>query len=194
MFLVISFTFLLISIVFSNCIVEKDKLMIVTKAKKFSVKVEEVVAEETATVTIATEELVNEEKNTELLEAETVNIVTVETEESVKEETAEVENKWNGQVLNQVNGRIEGPSGTETYYNLDMSGVIKIMEQEGYCYEYSVREDGVKMYGQYVMVAADLNLRPRGTLVETSLGTGIVCDTGSFVHDNPTQLDIAVNW
>ena len=193
MFLVISFTFLIISIVFSNFIIEKDNLTIETKAQKFSVKVEEFVAEETATETIATEKLVDEEKNTELLEAETVNIVTVEPEESVEEETTEVE-KWTGQVLNQVNGRIEGPSGTETYYNLDMSGVIQIMKQEGYCYEYSVRDDGVKMYGEYVMVAANLNLRPRGTIVETSLGKGIVCDTGSFAHDNPTQLDIAVNW
>ena len=64
----------------------------------------------------------------------------------------------------------------------------------GYDYEYWVRDDGVKMLGDYVMVAANLNLRPRGSLVETSLGTGIVCDTGGFAKKNPTQLDIAVTW
>lgn len=60
--------------------------------------------------------------------------------------------------------------------------------------EYWVREDGVKMLGDYVMVAAHLGIRPRGSIVETSLGKGIVCDTGGFAHGNPTQLDIATAW
>ena len=81
----------------------------------------------------------------------------------------------------------------ETYYNLDMSGVISIMRGIGNNDQYWVRSDGVKMLGDYVMVAANLNIRPRGSLVETSLGTGIVCDTGGFAAVNPTQLDIAVN-
>ena len=75
-----------------------------------------------------------------------------------------------------------------------MSGVVSIMEGMGIEGPYWVREDGVKMYGDYVMVAADLSIRPRGSLVETSLGTGIVCDTGTFIYSNPTQLDIAVAW
>jgi hypothetical protein len=50
------------------------------------------------------------------------------------------------------------------------------------------------MLGPYVMVAANLNLFPRGTTVECSLGTALVCDTGGFAESNPTQLDIAVNW
>jgi hypothetical protein len=91
-------------------------------------------------------------------------------------------------------GVFYGPSGKETYYNLDMSGVVAIMRAMGNTDEYWVRSDGVKMLGDYVMVAADLSLRPRGTLVQTSLGMGIVCDTGSFALSNPTQLDIAVNW
>ena len=91
-------------------------------------------------------------------------------------------------------GRIQGPSGEETYYNLPMDGVISIMRSCGYDYEYSVREDGVKLYGGYVMCAANLDLRPRGSLIQTSLGMGIVCDTGGFAYSNPTQLDIAVTW
>lgn len=101
---------------------------------------------------------------------------------------------WSGEVLNRTNGKISGPSGNETYYNLDMSGCISIMESLGYDYKYWVRDDGVKMYGDYVMVAADLSIRPKGSLVETSLGTGIVVDTGGFVSYDSTRLDVAVAW
>lgn len=96
--------------------------------------------------------------------------------------------------MTAAGGVFYGPSGKETYYNLDMSGVISIMRGIGNNDPYWIRSDGVKMLGNYVMVAANLNIRPRGSLVETSLGTGIVCDTGGFALSNPTQLDIAVNW
>lgn len=101
---------------------------------------------------------------------------------------------WEGTVINSYLGTVAGPNGKETYYNLNMSGVVKIMESLGYDYTYSIREDGVKMYGPFIMVAADLNLRPRGSIIKTSLGWAMVCDTGEFVNWNPTQLDIAVNW
>ena len=99
--------------------------------------------------------------------------------------------------LTKSGGVYQGPSGKETYYNLDMSGVVSIMRGMGYSeadYPYWIREDGVKMLGPYVMVAADFNIRPRGTLIETSLGTGLVCDTGAFAYSNSYQLDIAVSW
>ncbi len=101
---------------------------------------------------------------------------------------------WNGQKLTSSAGVVDGPNGKETYYNLDMSGVVSIMENLGYDYEYWVRDDGVKMYGDYVMIAADLSSRPRGSVYETSLGYGIVVDTGSFAYSDPDQIDIAVNW
>lgn len=85
----------------------------------------------------------------------------------------------------------------ETWYNLDMSYIVVIMRDAGFSeeeYPYWIREDGVKMLGPYVMVAADFSLHPRGSLVETSLGTGLVCDTGGFVQWNSYQLDIAVDW
>ena len=113
--------------------------------------------------------------------------------EPITEEPTE-EFQWQGVVLSPSNGAVEGPSGRETYYNLDMSGVISIMRSNGYEYEYWVRDDGVKMFGEYVMCAANLDLRPRGSIIETSLGIGIVCDTGGFAAENPRQLDIAVNW
>lgn len=114
-------------------------------------------------------------------------------EETVPETTEE--SKYDGPVLTARMGINEdGPSGRESWYNLDMSGVIKIMKSLGYDYEYWIREDGVKMYGDYVMVAANLEIRPKGTILETSLGTAMVCDTGGFVKYHPYQLDIAVNW
>lgn len=91
-------------------------------------------------------------------------------------------------------GVFYGPSGKETYYNLDMSSVISIMRGMGNNDEYWIRLDGAKMLGDYVIVAANLGKHPRGSIVETSLGQGIVCDTGSFTYTSDTQLDIATNW
>ena len=101
---------------------------------------------------------------------------------------------WNGVKLNPVLGTIYGPSGKETYYNLPMGGVVAIMRRMGVTGEYWVREDGVKMLGDYIMCAANLELHPRGSLVETSLGTAMVCDTGLFATYNYYQIDIAVDW
>ena len=86
-----------------------------------------------------------------------------------------------------------GPSGKETYYNLPMGGVVRIMRRLGYSEEewpYWVRDDGAKMFGNYIIVAASLDIRPRGTIVPTSLGDGI----GTFALTNQYQLDIAVDW
>lgn len=101
---------------------------------------------------------------------------------------------WQGETLNRVNGLVEGPNGKETYYNLPMEGVIEIMNSLGFNYEYWVREDGVKMFGEYVMCAANLEIRPRGTILQTTLGAAIVCDTGTFAAKEPLQIDIAVDW
>lgn len=101
---------------------------------------------------------------------------------------------YNGPVLSRSRGTITGPSGKETYYNLNMSGCINIMSGRGFNEPYWVRSDGVKMYGYYVMCAAGLSIRPKGSIVETSNGLGIVVDTGGFASHNPRQLDIAVTW
>lgn len=101
------------------------------------------------------------------------------------------------QHITKQSGVFDGPSGKETYYNLDMTGVVNIMRSLGYdaeTYPYWVREYGCKMLGDYIMVAANLDIRPKGTILETSMGTAIVCDTGGFAVYNPTQIDIATNW
>ncbi len=102
---------------------------------------------------------------------------------------------WDGPVLTAFAGVNYGPSGKETYYNLDMSGVVSIMRSMGNTDDYWVRDDGCKMLGDYIMVAADLSAHPRGSLVPTSLGMGIVCDTGGFVSNGSgVSLDIATAW
>lgn len=104
---------------------------------------------------------------------------------------------WTGPVLTAQAGTIQGPSGKETYYNLPMQGVVRTMRGLGYDavnWHYWIRSDGVKMFGSYVMCACNLSVHPRGSLVETSLGTGICVDTGGFAKHNPYQIDIATNW
>ena len=101
---------------------------------------------------------------------------------------------WNGPVLSRSKGSVYGPSGKETYYNLNMSGCVRNMNRRGYYYDVWVRNDGCKMFGDYIMCAANLGVHPFGSLVECSLGTCIVVDTGGFAAGNPNQLDIAVTW
>ena len=101
---------------------------------------------------------------------------------------------YDGPVLSRSRGSVSGPSGKETYYDLNMSGCINIMNSRGFHEPYWVRSDGVKMYGYYVMCAAGLSIRPKGSIVESSKGLAIVVDTGGFASRNPRQLDIAVTW
>lgn len=99
--------------------------------------------------------------------------------------------------LTKSSGIFYGVSGKETYYNLPMGQVIQNMRDMGYTveeYPFYIREDGAKCLGSYVICAADLSIRPKGTILETSLGCAIVCDTGSFAQHNSTQIDLAVDW
>ena len=76
-----------------------------------------------------------------------------------------------------------------------MSGVVTKMHQLGFKGEYSVRSDGAKLFDGKVMIAADLSVYPRGTILYTSLGKSIVCDTGGFVRQyGSSAFDIATNW
>lgn len=82
--------------------------------------------------------------------------------------------------INWFNGR------KETYYNLNMSGVVANAKNMGIEGDYWVRGDGVKMYGGYIIVAAQMD---KGTIIDTSLGAGIVldwCPAGT--------IDVAVSW
>lgn len=96
--------------------------------------------------------------------------------------------------LNKRDGVFYFNGQKETYYNLRMDKVLKKAEERLWVNAYWVREDGVKMFGSYVIVAAPFDVHPWGSLVETSLGTGIVLDTGLFAVNNKNQVDVAVNW
>lgn len=149
----------------------------------------------TATIDVATPTTA-EPKSVDTVPESTASQETISETSKDEDTTVSVtsEPSWDGPVLNASAGIIQGPSGSETYYNLDMSGVISIMQSLGYDYDYWIRDDGVKMYGEYVMCAADLSIRPKGTILETSLGPGMVCDTGDFIAVDNYRLDIAVNW
>lgn len=117
-------------------------------------------------------------------------------EDVIEEEPIVVKTSYSDE-LTKSSGVCSGPSGKETWYNLPMDKVIKSMRNRGYTeseYPYYIREDGVKTLGGYVMVAADLNKYNKGDLVETSKGTGIVCDTGEFAETGDADIDIAVTW
>ena len=96
--------------------------------------------------------------------------------------------------LNKRDGVFYFNGQKETYYNLPMDRILKKAEERLWVNAYWVREDGVKMFGSYVIVAAPFDVHPWGSLVETSLGTGIVLDTGLFAVDNKNQIDIATSW
>ena len=99
-----------------------------------------------------------------------------------------------GTALSSWRGAIYFGNQKETYYNLPMNGVISIAHSRGIEGEYWVNEYGCKMLGDYIMVAANWSVHPYGSLVPTSLGMGIVVDTGEFAADNAYQIDVATTW
>ena len=103
---------------------------------------------------------------------------------------------WNGAVLTASTGTVVGPSGKETYYNLPMGGVINNTRAAGVQGNYWVRDDGAKMYGDYILAACDVTgmVHNRYDIVNTSMGQAICADTGTFAYDNPYQVDIATTW
>lgn len=147
---------------------------------------------------LMTDETIDEQIDETVYEESTYYDEYVETEDYYAEESWTEDTytaySYSGPVLTATAGTVQGPSGKETYYNLNMSGVVSIMNSLGYDYTYWVRDDGCKMFGDYIMCAASLDIRPRGSLVETSLGTAIVCDTGTFAYGNAYQVDIATTW
>ena len=79
----------------------------------------------------------------------------------------------------------DGRYTRETWCDLNPNYLVTLMKKEGIDLDYWIREDGVYMYGDYVMVAADIPHLDgteqeaeyrKGDIVETSLGTGMVVD------------------
>lgn len=117
---------------------------------------------------------------------------TDEAEEKRAEETKMTGDRSKGPQLTKSAGVVFYNGHKETFYNLDMSVLVNQFTDE--FGEYHIDDRGFKMLGDYIMVAANLDLYPKGTIVETSAGQGVVVDTGGFAKNNPTQFDIATNW
>ena len=144
-------------------------------------------------------EEVIEEKVEEIVEEveqiETTEEVIEEEVEEIKEDAKVIPTPVPAEgVLTKSKGTVQFQGHKETYYNLPMNKVVSNAQKRGIEGEYWEREDGAKMLGDYIMVAADQKIHPYGSLVNTSLGMGIVVDTGTFIYSNPQQIDIAVTW
>ncbi len=98
-------------------------------------------------------------------------------------------------ILNSFDGVNLFNGHKETYYNRPMRRITQIATENGIPGEYWERkEDGVKMFGPWVICAAHYGTHPYGSTVDTSLGTAIVLDTGAFANTNTEQIDIATTW
>lgn len=184
------------------CSVFVSKMFSKQNKMQHTIYAEEIIVStvETTTTSTTTTTTTTTASTTTLTTVTTTEITTTVTTEPVEENNIEEDFRlpgWEGDVLTSTNGRILGPSGDETYYNLPMDGIVSLMRSLGFdeeTYPYWIRSDGVKMLGDYVMCAANLELRPRGSVVESSLGLALVCDTGGFAEFNHEQLDIATRW
>lgn len=95
-------------------------------------------------------------------------------------------------ILTAKLGRIEYMGHTETWYDLPMNRIIERTDSMlGVNGLYHIDERGVKMYGDWVIVAADKTVT-RYSFVETSFGKGIVLD--NHVTGDPNLYDIATSW
>lgn len=88
-------------------------------------------------------------------------------------------------------GTIQFNGHKETWYNLDMSRCVRRAQSMGIPAEYWEREDGMKMFGPWIIVAAHPSVT-RYTFIETSRGTGIVLDY--HTTDDKNLYDLATTW
>lgn len=86
-----------------------------------------------------------------------------------------------------------GVAHRETYYDLNMGSVIGTCGKNN---KYHVRAiDGAKVdQDGYVLIAANLFIYPRCSIVDTSMGLGKVYDTGGFAARFPHGFDLATDW
>lgn len=158
----------------------------------------EPIEERAAEVEIAEESVVEsvDETPTKETPSETPVNASQDPEEVTVEEilTEDIETPYS--VLNKRMGVNYFNGQKETYYNLRMTGVIRLLDDMGIPHgEYWIRDDGAKMLGEYIMLATDTDRIPKGTIWETSLGTGMIVDHCSGSESYPgVWIDVAVNW
>lgn len=130
-------------------------------------------------------------------EAEAIVDESTQLIEGVEELVTDMSAQVDAAHLTASGGVFYGPSGKEKWYGGDMSRVVLIMRDLGFpedSYPYHVREDGVKCFGPYIMLAADTTVRPKGTILDTSLGEGIVVDHCVEAESVANLIDVAVTW
>lgn len=94
-------------------------------------------------------------------------------------------------VLTASLGKITYQGHTETWYDRPMGRVVQRAQDMGIPCEYWVRDDGVKMFGPWVICAGHPS-KVRYTRIDTSLGEGIILDTHEM--DDTELIDIATAW
>ena len=87
--------------------------------------------------------------------------------------------------------RNSGTGLTEKYYNLPMQKVVQQAKDMGIPAEYWIREDGVKMFGPWIICASHPS-RTRYSRIQTSLGEAIILDRHTV--NDPDLIDIATAW
>jgi len=97
---------------------------------------------------------------------------------------------YTGPVITPNSGRIQGPQEMESYYALPASGLYQFKSSwpkklQGLKFH---DENGWMKLGDYFCVAANLDIYPRGTIVQTSLGAAVVVDTGTFSCTLPDKI------
>ena len=96
-------------------------------------------------------------------------------------------------ILTAKLGRIQYGDHIETWYNLRMNKVVERADAYyGLSDVYRIRDDGVKTYNGFVIVAADWSKYPFGSVIETSRGVGVVLDYQT--SGQPELIDIATAW
>lgn len=74
-----------------------------------------------------------------------------------------------------------------------MDNIVEKAQRNGIEGEYWEHpETGCKMYGPWIICAGAKDRY--GEILETSLGYGMILDTGDFVKKDPDAIDVATTW
>ena len=91
----------------------------------------------------------------------------------------------------------QGPNGLESYCQMDPNEFVQNLRDIGMDEEHYpvwVRYDGMKMFGPYVICAANLEEHPIGSIVQGKFGEYIVVAATAEAQQIPEILKIAVDW
>lgn len=151
--------------------------------------VEVLPTEETKESQVYIEETNNITETENATETPTEEVTETPTDRVIMDHTEPITTEWwwEGETISPKNPKVEGPCGTETYFNEDIDKIVEDMQRQGFIGEYWITEDGVKMLGEYILCKS--SIRNFGCVFPTSTGVAIVCDTNT-----DEEIAIAVTW